>query len=187
MQTLLNFWTWYSGLFSDTDNKVRIAAWAATITTLSFVVTIILIPTIRSLKRKFAKVKVEARMSYQLIASAFGTNAGAPLLTVTVTNLTGSPIFIQNPTLTTSEKINGEDKFVVPKSPGAFPKRLESGEQFKQDYDTASLFPQILKHLSASDKVGFTIVTTTGKSYKSNRFTKSHIAVHMKVSAEFNR
>lgn len=182
MQTVIDFWNWYSGLFSDPDNKVRIAAWAATITTLSFIITLILIPIVKSIKRKFAKVKVEAGISYQIISSVLGTTAAAPLLTVTVTNLTGSSIYLNNPSIKTSKKINGDDTFVVPKSSGTFPRKLENGEQFKQDYDTVSLNNQILSNLNDSDKIGFKITTTAGKTYNSNQFTKSHIIGHMNAS-----
>lgn len=139
MQTIIDFLNWYFGLFTDPDNKVRIAAWAATITTLSFVITIILVPIIKNLKRKFAKVKVEAGMSHQIVATSLGTTTAPPLLTVTITNLTGGSIYIHNPSLITNRKVNGENTFVVPKSTGTFPKKLDNGEQFKQDYDTVSL------------------------------------------------
>jgi len=182
MQTITTFWNWYISLFSDTDNKVRIAAWAATVTTLSFLITIIFIPLIKKIKLKFAKVKVEAGMSHQIVSSIMGTTTAPPLLTITVTNLTGSPIYINNPSLTTSTKINGNDTFVVPKTTGMFPKKLEDGEVFKQDYDTVSLNNQLLSTLSDKDKVGFKITTTAGKKYKSNTFTKKHILGHMQVS-----
>ena len=182
---IIDIWNWYCGLFSDPDNKVKIATWGATITTISFVITIILIPTAKYLKRKFAKVKVEAGISYRLVNSILGTTTEPPLLTITVTNLTGAPIFIKNPSLVTSKRVNGDKLFVVPKATGTFPKKLENGEQFNQDYDTVSLNNQILLHLSDNDKVGFIIVTTAGKTYKSNRFKKSHILGNMKVSAKY--
>jgi hypothetical protein len=182
MQAIIDFWNLYSGLFSDPDNKVRIAAWAATITTLSFIITLVLIPLIKWIKRKFAKVKVEAGISYQIVSSVLGTAAAPPLLTLTVTNLTGSTIYLNNPSIKSSRKINGNNNFVVPKSSGTFPRKLENGEQFKQDYDTISLNNQILTNLYDSDKIGFKITTTAGKTYSSNKFTKSHIIGHMNSS-----
>ena len=55
-----NFWHWYVALFSDTDNKVKIAAWTATIATFGFLITTVFLPTFRYLKSKFLKIKVEA-------------------------------------------------------------------------------------------------------------------------------
>jgi len=182
MQTITSIWNWYISLFSDTDNKVRIAAWAATVTTLSFIFTLIVIPLIKKIKQKFAKVKVEAGMSYQIVSSIMGTTTAPPLLTITVTNLTGSSIFINNPSVTTSTKIDGRNTFVIPKATGLFPRKLENGEVFKQDYDTVSLNNQLLSTLSDKDKVGFKVTTTAGKKYKSNAFTKKHILGHMEAS-----
>ncbi|WP_339700547.1 hypothetical protein [uncultured Roseivirga sp.] len=69
-------------------------------------------------------MKVETVISYQNVSSVLGT---APPLLITVTNLTGSSIFLNNPSIKTSKEINGDDTFVVPKSSGTFPRKLENG------------------------------------------------------------
>lgn len=52
---LMNFFTWYFELFSNQDNKVRIAAWAATIATLTFIITFIVKPSRVWVINKFKK------------------------------------------------------------------------------------------------------------------------------------
>jgi len=91
--------------------------------------------------------------------------------------LTGNSIYIQNPTLQLSKKINGNRDFVVPQTAGKFPKKLENGEQFFQEYDTIELSNQ----LSDNDKIGFKIKTTSNKFYLSNQFTKKHIVGHIQI------
>src|SRR5258708_29011173 len=56
MQETQNFWDWYIGLFSDIDNKVRLAAWAATVTSSSFLITLY-----NLLRNVFSKTKEQKR------------------------------------------------------------------------------------------------------------------------------
>jgi hypothetical protein len=59
---ILNIFTWYWNLFRDDDNKVQIAAWATTITTLTFLLTFIIKP----LRNYFINViKVTPTSSFQ--------------------------------------------------------------------------------------------------------------------------
>lgn len=53
MDKLEIFWNWYIGLFSDSDNKVRLAAWSATIATLTFTITFIFKPSRQYILRLF--------------------------------------------------------------------------------------------------------------------------------------
>lgn len=45
MEKFEESWNWYIGLFSETDNKVRLAAWSATIATLTFAIFFIIKPS----------------------------------------------------------------------------------------------------------------------------------------------
>jgi len=185
-----NFWHWYVALFSDTDNKVKIAAWTATIATFGFLITTVFLPTFRYLKSKFLKIKVEANISYQHIYSPLlGAISGAPLLTVTITNLTNKSIFIKKPLISTSTRVDGrvEHQIVILNESNIFPKKLEHGEVFKKEYDTSMLYPNLLSKLDPADKVGFKVHTTTGKVYSSNQFTQQHITGHMQKSDDLNR
>lgn len=185
---LFSLWDWYIGLFSNSDDKVKVAAWGATVTTVVAVSTLIIIPLSKYLKKRFEKVTVEAGISYKLVPSSFGITAHAPLLTVTVTNLTEKSIFIKKPTIVINRKINGEDEFqVIAPTNVTFPYKIEHGDQFKESLDSSMLSDNILTHLADTDKIGFKIRTTTDKSYLSNTFTKSHILGHMQVADNLNK
>ena len=41
---ITTFWDWYTELFSDPDNKVRLAAWTATVGTCTFLITFFVKP-----------------------------------------------------------------------------------------------------------------------------------------------
>jgi hypothetical protein len=189
MTLFMTFWTWYSGLFSDSDNKVRIAAASATIALISFVLTFIVKPLFSYTRGKLSKVKVEAGITHQLIESALYTEpqAGLPLLTCTVTNHSSKSIYIHNPSIKVSRKINGANLFSVPKEKGTFPMKLESEQQTKIEYQTADLKSQLLEHLKEKDKVSFVVMTSTGKKYYSNKFTKKFITEHMQVAKDLNK
>lgn len=64
MEYIKDLWSWYLNLFSDADNRVVIAAWTATIATLSFILTFLLKPLFSYLKRSAVKIKVEMGMPF---------------------------------------------------------------------------------------------------------------------------
>ncbi|MBK8112881.1 MAG: hypothetical protein IPK46_22575 [Saprospiraceae bacterium] len=49
-------WRWYIELFKDKDNKVVIAAWSATITTIGFIITFLLRPFRYYLTQKSSQI-----------------------------------------------------------------------------------------------------------------------------------
>ena len=189
MTLLQTFWTWYIGLFSDPDNKVKIAAVTATIAAISFVLTFLVKPLFSHVKGKLSKVKVKTGMSHQLQVSPFDTDVevGTPLLTCTVTNHNPKSIFIHNPSIKLSRKIDGDNLFAVPKKEGTFPMKLEPEQQVKFEFKTSALNNQLLAHLKEKDKVSFVVTTSTGKTYYSNKFTKKFITEHIQVAKDLNR
>ncbi|UPK67941.1 hypothetical protein [Chitinophaga filiformis] len=182
MNELKCAWNWYVNLFSNPNDAVKIAAWATTLTTLTFLLTFLLKPLFKFFTSRFSKLKVSAGISHQIIQSAFGVNAGIPLLTCTILNKDNKAVYIQNPTLKLSKKINGDNKFIVPKQRGTFPMKLEAGQQIQLDYNTGDLYNRILQQLSSKDKVFFVVSLTTGKNYSSNKFSKKHIVEHINVA-----
>lgn len=187
METLKQFWVWYIALFSNADLKIRIAAWAATVATATFIITFILRPIFAYLNRElFKRVKVKAGISHQLITSVLGVNTGTPLLTCTVTNHDSKSIFIQNPKVLLSQAVDGEKIFGVASRSGTFPMKLEAGQQKTFEYNTANLNNQLLRFIKSSAKVSFIINTTTGKKFYSNKFTSKHILGHIEVAQNIN-
>ncbi len=184
---ITKFWDWYIGLFSDSDNKVIIAALAATVTRLTFVLTFLFRPLYNFIRSKFAKIKVDARISHQIVTSILGNGAGAPLLTCTIINHDNKAVFIQNPLIKLSRAIDGNKTFVVPKQEGAFPMKLEPEQQVTFHYNTVDLYTQLLRGVLPSDKVSFIVTTTTGKKYYSNKFTRQHTTGQIKVTNELNK
>jgi hypothetical protein len=182
----MELWSWYINLFSDTDNRVVIAAWAATIATLSFILTFLLKPLFYYIKQSTVKIKVEMGMSHQIVTSILGVGTGTPLLTCTITNHSGKTVYIKNPAIKSSQTINGDNKFVVPRKGNVYPMKLESGQQITIDYDTISLYNQLLSHILDNSKICCIVTTTTGKNYSSNKFSKQHIVGHINVASEMN-
>lgn len=66
MEEQKNIFEWYFSLFQDPDNKVRIAAWAATITTLTFLITFIFRPSRNYIINKFSNKKSPLRSFQEL-------------------------------------------------------------------------------------------------------------------------
>lgn len=57
----MNLWDWYIGLFNNPDDKVKVAAWAATLASATFILTFLLRPLWKYIKerRKSKKVSLE--------------------------------------------------------------------------------------------------------------------------------
>ncbi len=189
MTLLTSFWTWYIGLFSDPDSKVKIAAITATLTAISFALTFLVKPFYGYVRGKLSRVKVKAGISHQLVVTPFDEDVGVgtPLLTCTVTNHGSKSIYIHNPSVKLSRKINGDNLFVMPKEKGTFPMKLDPEQQETFEYRTSVLNNQLLAHLKEKDKVNFMVRTSTGKKYYSNKFTKKFITGHMKVANDLNK
>ena len=58
MEQIQNFINWYFGLFTDPDNKVRLAAWGTTITTITFIIVYVVKPLRQFVIGLFCKDKV---------------------------------------------------------------------------------------------------------------------------------
>ena len=182
-----NIWDSYLNLFTNENPIVVIATITATITVLTFIINYLLKPFYKRIQRSLAKIKVDLGMSLQfMVPSSFGASTLPPLVTVKVTNRDRISRYIQSPTIRTSKKINGDRYFSVPTSKGTFPKKLEPGEQVTFEYDSVSINNQLLVHLNSADKIGIIITDTTGKKYKSNRFTASYINGHIRAASNQN-
>ena len=180
-------WNSYKELFYHENLVVSIGAVIATIAVLTFIINFVLKPLFTQIWRAFAKIRVTLGMSHQIAQDIVGTSVLPPLITVTITNRDRITRYIQNPLFKTSKKIDGENYFVVPKSKRSFPKKLEPGEQLTLDFDSMLLYNQILKYLKSKNKIGIIVRDTTGKHYKSNKFTVGHITGHSNVANQLNR
>lgn len=60
VEQLKHFFDWYLGLFSDSDNKVKIAVWTATLATITFVISFILKPSRQYILNKLGNRKKES-------------------------------------------------------------------------------------------------------------------------------
>ena len=187
MDKLVEFWDFYIGLYSNENFVIRIAAFTATLAAITFLLNFILRPIWKLIKNYFAKISAILGISHQMVQTAFGTGFQAPLLTVTITNKDRIPKYIQNPSIKTSRRINGENLFIVPKQSGTYPLKLEQGQQITLEFDTVNLNNQILKHLSQRDKICLIVTDTTGKKYYTNKFTMKHIVGHINMAAKMNK
>lgn len=186
MENVKNFWNFYIGLFSNDNFAIRIAAFTATLAAITFLLNFIIKPIFKSIKSYFAKISAVLGISHQIVQSPLGTGFQAPLLTVTITNKDRISRYINNPTIKTSRKINGNDMFIVPKLRGTYPMKLEPGQQVIVEFDTGSLNNQILKSLSKNDKISSIVTDTAGNKYITNKFTVKHITGHIKLANQMN-
>ena len=180
-------WNSYIGLFRHENLIVVIGTITATLAVLTFLINFFFRPLLSRIRRLFAKINVSLRISHQISQGVFGTSVLPPILTVTITNKDRITRYIHNPSVRTSKKINGNNKFVVPKSKGTFPKKLKHGEQYTVDFDSMSLNNQILNYLNPNDTIGIVVSDTTGKKYKSNKFSVAHIIGHIQVANNLNK
>lgn len=188
MGKILNLLERYFSLYSHTDDKVKIAVWAATIATITALMNFIVLPLVKQWQKRNSQVQVEVKINYNFIKSAFGVAIQPPLLTLTVTNLTEKTIFIDKPWVSTIKEVNGNDNFhIVTLDRPQFPYKIESGARFAENFSSELLHREILTHLNLSDTIAFKVRTTVGKIYASNILTRQEIEMQMKVSVEVNR
>lgn len=181
------FWHWYIGLFSDPDDKVRLAAWSATLATITFLIAFVLKPSREWIKGLFKKVNVEAGVSHTIIQAPYlGTAVGSPVLTCKVTNKSSNAVHLTGVAIKTSKKITefNTDTFSALSVHGIkYPIKLDPGGQSTSQHDLVGLRHQVLGHLQESDTVRFVVTSTLGKKWKSNAFTVKHLVGHIELAA----
>src|ERR1700712_3835877 len=73
---LSEFFNWYLNLFSDSDNKIRLTVWTATLATLTFTITFILKPSRKFMLKQIgglkSKINTHKFPVLQLEADEFG-------------------------------------------------------------------------------------------------------------------
>jgi len=183
LDSIIELWNWYVNLFFDEDNKVRIAVWGVTITTLTFVLTFIFKPIYSAFTRRFEKIHLEIEFAHRFITWNNGIKPLLPVLKCVVTNRANNTINIKQPYLKTSIRINGIDKFSKLQQSGTFPMKLEPGQQYEVEYDTFDLTEQLFNgNLLENEKVRFEVYTTLGKVYFSKYEKISTIINQLKIA-----
>lgn len=176
MESVNNFWEWYLSLFSNPDDKIKLAAWATTIATATFILNFILKPIFLKIKRRFEKIHLEIGFSHRFIPRDADLQFIPPVLTCTVTNRSNNPVYIKKPYLKISKSINGYNKFSAVHPSGKFPLKLEPGQQYIDELNTLDLMRQLFNNEKMlSSKVRFEVSSTTGKIYHSQKVRVKNI------------
>lgn len=177
------FWDSYFSLLTSSDDKLKVTTWAATVGTITFLITFIIRPLVTKLKRKKNLLNVELGMSYQLVQTILGTNSDWPIVHCKITNTGEKALYIKQPILKLSRSINGEDKFSLVTQRGTYPRRIESGELIAIDYKTSTLYRDFLIKSPKDTTLSFIVSTTEPKEYFSNNsYTFEEILMHIDVS-----
>lgn len=182
-------WDFYISIFTHENVAVKIGAYGATLATLSFLITFIFKPIYKRIERNVGKLKVKHSINQQLIQT-YGIyqdmSAGDPLFTVIVTNTGSAPKHIRNINIKTSKKINGDNQFSTPNVNGAFPVKLEPGQQFKHDFSIGALTRDVFNYLRPNDKVQFLVYDTSDKKYNSKKVNVKQLTMQLGVAHNFN-
>ena len=182
-------WDFYISLYTHENVAVRIGTLGVSLTALSFLLTFIFKPLYARIKRNSGKLKVKHSINQQLIQT-YGIyqnmSAGDPLFTVTVVNTDNQPRYIRSINIKTSKKINGFDQFSAPNVNGAFPVRLEPGQQFKHDFSIGALTRDVFNQLKPYNKVQFLVYDTTDKKYYSKKVKVEQLTTQIGVANHLN-
>lgn len=183
MESLNNFWKWYLSLFSNPDDKIKIAAWAATIATITFVLNFLMKPLFLKIKRRLEKIHLDIGFSHRFIPTGNDLHFMPPVLTCVVTNRSNNPVYIKKPYLRISKPINGQNKFSAIHQSGEFPLKLEPGQQYKDELNTLDLMNQLFNNQKMlSSKVRFEVSCTSGKIYRSKKIKVTDILEQLEVA-----
>lgn len=190
MNAMWEAWDFYIALYSHENIAVRIATLGATIAMLSFLITFVLKPIWKRVKRKRARLGVEANV-YQTLIQPIGVmgdmmGAGDPVLTAVITNRGDTNCFIQSISLKTSREIDGNSFFTNPKVGERFPVRLEPGEQYKKEFSISGMSQGFLNRMRGNEKVCVLVRDTTGKRYYSKKLTARSLMIQISVANNFN-
>jgi hypothetical protein len=182
-------WDFYLSLFTNENVAIRIGVYGATLATLTFLITFVFKPIFSSIKRNSGKLKVKHSINQQLIQT-YGIyqdmSAGDPLFTVIITNNGNMPKYVRSINIKTSKKINGYDQFAAPNVNGAFPVKLEPGQQFKHDFSISALTRDVFNLLSPYDKVQFLVYDTSNNKYYSEKVKVKQLTMQLSVAQSFN-
>jgi hypothetical protein len=178
------FLNWYFGLFTDNDNKVKLAAWSATITTLTFIITFFIKPIRVYLLGLFKKIKVVSTIRQTILQSNYAVSINSPVLSCYITNKFDKTVFIKRISIELSRKINGDNLFdcLSANTTGRFPTELKSGQQVNFDYNLIDLNNQVLINLKQNDKVRFVVYLTIDKKYLSNYISMKYISENLSIA-----
>jgi len=131
---------------------------------------------------QFITRKLEVRFSFIVSFEQIGTQFGPkiPMIFLIITNTSGKDLFVEEPLLMTSEKINGNDKFQVLRinSTDKFPRKLENSEKIEIKYNSLSLESSILSNMNENSFVKFIIKDTLGNKYYSPKLKSKRIKNH---------
>lgn len=187
MEQLKHFLNWYFALFSNPDDKIKLAAWSATVASMTFAIVLIIKPIRLWFSGLFKKVKVNAGINQIFITSPFGATTASPELTCTITNKSERSIFIKQPAIKTSKKNENGDTFNVHtlKPKGTYPMKLEPGQQHKFECNIEDLYSQVLKDFDDKDNVKFMVALTTEKRYLSNPILIETIVENLKAARQY--
>lgn len=187
MENLNNFWEWYLSLFWDSDDKIKLAAWAATIATATFILNFVLKPIFLEIKKRLEKIHLEIGFSHRFIPTGSNFHFMPPVLTCTITNRSNSPVYIKKPYLKISKPINGQNKFSAVHQSGEFPLKLEPGQQYHDEFNTLDLMRQLFnKEETLGSKVQFEVSSTSGKIYRSKKINVKNILGQLEVAGNQN-
>lgn len=187
MESLINFWEWYLSLFSNSDDKIKLAAWAATIATATFMLNFVFKPIFLNIKRRLEKIHLDIGFSHRFIPSGADVHFMPPVLTCTVTNRANNPVYIKKPYLKISKPINGQNKFSAVHQSGEFPLKLEPGQQYQDELNTLDLMRQLFNNEKMlSSEVRFEVSSTSGKIYRSKKIKVKNILGQLEVASNQN-
>jgi len=136
------------------------------------------------------RVVVEHGYAHQLISEGSNFLPGTEtILYVRVRNLGSTQRFIEKPGIWVSRKINGERVFYPVKidDMNTYPYKLESGAEFKLDFNLNDFQLQIGRHLKDHDNIRFEVSDTHGGKFRSKKFSVKEFRDQIQVARDVDK
>lgn len=131
----------------------------------------------------FPKYKLEISYTYSVSFTQIGTQFGPniPMLTVHIVNLGSQALHIQEPTIYTLRKINGENEFQVININRSTQSQisLSPTARFTMDFQIRAIYNQILSKLNVNDSIRIITRDFRRKKYRSKKIKVSEIIDRM--------
>ncbi len=135
----------------------------------------------------FKQRKRRVQIKYHLGVAFVETGSRKYLLSsyieMSIINIGSQEIFLREPIVRVSRKIDGENTFqvITPSDRTNFPLKLIPGQEYRKKFNPLDLDNKILSKLKDGDKIRFQAKDTLGKFYQSSKIEVRKVREHLNM------
>lgn len=115
-------------------------------------------------------IKVEAFLISEVLKNNLISNFTVVSIELWITNNSGKTIFIENPYIKTSKKVQGKNEYYIPGSVGLYPFQLRELKVHSIKFAPELTF---FDKLGINSKIRFVVKDTMGSTYSSKKYKVS--------------